>query len=108
MRILTKAEDAARQQYIQRLELVMQHFVDEAARWRKVASDIQERNDRLTEAIANNSGMQLLMPSPPLPAVLEPASGWFDKKVSRPKPPQESSSSSGTPIQLQSTLSGGK
>jgi hypothetical protein len=38
----------------------------------------QERNDRLTEAIANSRETPLALPRPPV--ALEPGSGWYDLK----------------------------
>jgi hypothetical protein len=44
--------------------------------------DVQERCDRLTEALARSGKVDLVLPQP-RQAVLEPSPGWFD-----PKPPQ--------------------
>lgn len=41
--------------------------------------DTQERNDRLTEALARKSGIDLVLPAPKQVA-LEPSPGWWDGK----------------------------
>jgi hypothetical protein len=46
---------------------------------RQELSRSQERCDRLTEALAQKSGIDLVMPQPS-PQPLEPSPGWWDKK----------------------------
>ena len=43
---------------------------------KKLLADAQERNDRLVEALARKSGIDLVLPQRPV--VTEKSEGWFD------------------------------
>jgi len=48
----------------------------------RIAKDFkteQERNDRLVEALARKSGVDLILPQPE-PLALEKSAGWWDRK----------------------------
>lgn len=53
--------------------------LDEIAFLRAQVTALQERNDRLTEALAQKTGVDLILPRP-APVALEPSPGWWDTK----------------------------
>lgn len=59
---------------------------------RTLTRDLQERNDRLTEALAQKSGVDLVLPGPQTPRELEKGlGGYWDKKPFPPLSPKEKS-----------------